>query len=1108
MAHKDHSKVLLRVTLATTLTCVPALQPVQAQLAEADKDKVQSILQRMALRYKNMEQSQKQDASKVLVKSDQRPSKQPETDRVSAEQTSELKAVSDGVQQHNSPSPSSFSQVFPTSDPSQPMDEPNTDNILTSNDSRFALGEELILGLQIGDYQLADLYAIKAEPKALVGFNALSEVLQLPIKVANDFSSAEGWVFNERNKFLLERDDSGKFIVTVHGKKTRIPAEKIQLLQDDIYIDIDLIGSWLYFSSEIDETNLKLLLKSERQLPIEARLARQNKKATQSSKPQYSVLPERDSGYSVFSPPLFDASVSTNFSKGEQSGSYSVLGSQDLMYLNANYFVSGADTDAVNNARLTFSRQAPDNDLLGFLGGTEIELGDVEPVRQGLGISQGLSRGLRLSNTPLKSLQNNKLINVNGDVQNGWDVELYRDGILIGNKLSVSDGRYEFNDIELVYGDNNFELVFYGPEGQIETKQEVYTIDENAVKQGEARYQLSVVDINKSMFGLENTATEPNQAGYLSSGVFTYGVADWLSFDSGLSSFEPDAGEKSMNYSLGSSLAIPDIAILNYTTEMDDKDNRGQQYNLRTQLLGQSVSLTRSVFDEQSQTSVELTRTVERSRAALNGSFFQGSALPVSYNASWSQNKRVDAVFDSFDNSLGIKTPIGYFSHSIARVTRDRFSDTSQPVVGVFNDQGFEVVDSSDPFDSDFGGTMPVLLSSEEDVTGSLQYRTNIGRVFTRFSASYSIKPEKQITGVSASVSAPISQDISSNGTLSYSPLSERIAANLSLNWRRESVLFSGRANFDNKGSWSVGLSARLGFGYAPENMGLFSEGKNIAGTGLVVARVYEDKNINGKFDEGEKLVEGAKVVAQQNSKQAKTNADGIAVLSGMYNFIKTDVVVDRSSFDEPYKMSTNAGVAVTPRRGKMNVIEYPVVATTELEGNVYVKTESGINEPIAYALLELVDSSGKVVTDTQSEFDGYYLFVDLIPGNYKIRIEPDYAKRKEYRASTPLYLKAKGGEIINGKDLLLEQTELVPGYASELGQFTNLNILKAYWLMLSRSGMNTAKLKPFYMQNSSDKKFTLYSSFLQVYEDVERNCSRFNARKVSCQVKEIEFKL
>jgi hypothetical protein len=113
-------------------------------------------------------------------------------------------------------------------------------------------------------------------------------------------------------------------------------------------------------------------------------------------------------------------------------------------------------------------------------------------------------------------------------------------------------------------------------------------------------------------------------------------------------------------------------------------------------------------------------------------------------------------------------------------------------------------------------------------------------------------------------------------------------------------------------------------------------------------------------------------------------------------------------------------GVRVLPRPGVVDIIEFPVVATSEIDGTVYLLDKAGRRE-IGDARLELVDDKGAVVMTTKSSPDGYYLLHQVIPGKYSIRIAPDQAAKLGLGGvlDRPVTVPPEG-DFINGQDLEL----------------------------------------------------------------------------------------
>jgi hypothetical protein len=981
--------------------------------------------------------------------------------------------------------------------------------------SRFVEGEELILGVELasknGATALADVFALKSKTSAQLGFATFIQILELPIEVSSDLRRANGWIYNESNKFSFQVESDQRLAVSVNGKSWALTEQNYRIESDDIYIDIEVIAEWFGFRFDIDESRLKLSLTTERQLPVELRIARQNRQISTQTYSNTSVMPYRDTGYKAFSPPLFDAQISTSHRNDETSVSYSVVGAQDFAWLTTNYYLSGTKDDALSSARITFARESDTNNLLGPLKATEFEVGDILPVGNIRGASRNLGRGLRFSNTPLVSSVDGRKINLTGDMQDGWDVELYRNGLLINQKFGVSDGRYEFNDIELEFGENSFELVFYGPQGQVETKREVFNFDSNSVARGQFNYQFSAVEANKSVFGLEedNYGAADEDKGRQANLVAGYGVSDWLSLTTGAGVFKPDLGEELISYDVGLNANLFGLALLTSTLAEVKDSVRSTNHSIRTKVFDTAFNfsyLDRTPLGLQPLRSEVATDSYT---ATMSGRLFGSSALALNFQNEWRKDNNVTDIVEVYRNSLGVNGTLGSVSHSLELrkraeltplqplpVTADSFADPvylQQFLARIAEEREQPLAERN---------VLPETLS------GGLQYRKSFHSVFTRLFANYSLKPDSELISYGASFSYPFSPDLTSNLSVFRYTLNNQVAANLGLNWRLNDMYLSATTSYNNVNGWSGGLNARFGFGYT-DNAGYFASNSGVSQTGAVSARVFEDKNFNGVLDQNESVLKNVKVKSLQGGQRAvTTNSEGIAVLTGLAANLKTDIVVDRASFEDPTMKTLIPGVALTGRRGYIEHIDFPVSTTGELEGTLYLSAEGGDMEPAAYAVIQLIDRNGKVVDTAQSEYDGYYLFVDVVPGQYKVMIDKSFTKRRNLRLSDPVYLAVRGGDVINGTDIMLQQKEAAGGYSADMGSFGSLTVLKAYWGLLVRSGMNVAKLKPFYLQDEESGKYVLRAGFFKEQHQAEDVCNRIKGRRLACAVNQFETKL
>ncbi|MBU3016731.1 sporulation protein [Paraglaciecola agarilytica] len=955
--------------------------------------------------------------------------------------------------------------------------------------SRFAPGEELFLSLNIGKLYLADVYAIKSAKQAHVSLMTLFETLDFPIQFVEPVNSADhaggvsGWFIREDNTFDLQLPTvQGEPIeVTVNGQEYKLNNQDYTLTDDgDIYVEADAISQWMGLEFKFDFANLELFTDSDTPLPIEQRLARQSRRVNQGSGRGEAVLPMLQSNYQAITAPLVDVQLASTIDPDRDSARYSVLGSHDFAYLNSQFFVAGNDQDELSDVRLTLSKESLNGDLLGPLNATQVQFGDITPVNVGIGNTASQSRGFSVTNRELAQINDNKTINLTGDIQLGWDIELYRNGILIDQQMSLQSGRYEFNDVDLLFGDNQFELIMYGPQGQIESKTEQYFITTNSVEQGEGQYRFSVADVGESLFGVSTVSTAQDP-GVLLSGVYNRGITDWFSLSAGVSSLLADEGEDQQYFSLGSNLALFDRVLLDGIVQINQDQQTRAEFGARTRIGDTALSADyyldeRSVLftDEQlndEQTNLDDTQLYQQFALNMSGELYKASSFGVNYQNEWRHTTLEDGLrSDLFSNQLSINSRLLYVSHELNWLKTD------------------------DEF-------------TEEQFSGTLRLQKSFGRIFTRLNAIYSIKPESQLEQVSTELYMPLTTELQSQLEIIYYPQIDDYRAKLGLNWQHDLFYFTADTEYDKDGDWSVGLNMRFSFGYDPLGEQFFMNRRSMASSGAMAVRVFEDLNLNGQFDNDEPLIENAKIKALQNYRHGTTDKTGVAMLSSMTNNVRTDIVLDRRSLEDPFLINAIPGVSVTPRAGHLDVLDFPVVQSGELEGVVYVSNASGDEEVATYAPIRLYDSKGNEVNSTVTEFDGYYLFTDLLPDDYQMRIDASYLEKKNLRGGKVMEVSlASAGEIVNGADFTLQEREAAEGYVVSIGEFNSLRMLKAFWQILIKKGVYVVDPKPFYYKADGDKKYTLNVAFYPKQAYANAVCARFAAKNILCNVAPFTF--
>ncbi|MBU0912295.1 MAG: SPOR domain-containing protein [Gammaproteobacteria bacterium] len=964
--------------------------------------------------------------------------------------------------------------------------------------SRFAEGEEIIFDVSLQGYKLSELYAIKSATGYRVGFANLLEILDLPINFSLEQSSANGWFLREDNLVSLDFSTLDQLKAVIGGKTILLSADDYELAADDIYIELAEVSRWFNLTSQVNEEYLKLDLSTKDKLPVITRFERQNRKQVVAAYGSESVLPATGISYTPYSAPLVDMQFGVSHSSISNNAAYAVSSNQDLAYFNSELFVSGNTEETVQSVRFSLNKESAEGDLLPLIPVTRLDVGDVSPYSIG-SASSGLSRGVSISNTPLNQLYDNRRVTIAGQVPVGWDVEVYRNGVLIDRAIAVSEGRYEFLDIELYFGKNEFEIVLYGPQGQVETRNENYVIDRNEVLAGQSFYNVSVVELNRSLFDFLFDDRQPN-TGWLSSFVFNQGVTDWLAFKAGFSSFDSDIEESQQSAVVGVNLNLAQLALLNSSIRVEKDERTTVDSSLRTELGSTDWSFTYGKTTEDDP--LLKNRDSERYGVGFRGGIFGF----VNYANSYS----VDTYGDGNEtvtasNATSLSSSLGAISNSlIYQKVKDPYAFDELRDALAEDDIPFD--ENGNP-DENLDLNNPLIRSERQSTRGVLSYARRFGSVLTRFSSAYQLQPERETISYSASTNIPISEGITTDLRFSYFPQFGRRQYGMGLSWRYSDFIFSAFGNYTDSNSYQIGLSTRLSFGAGSKAENYALSGKQVGPYGGAVVKVYEDKNLNQQHDYGEPLIKNARVKAVQANTEASTGSEGYAVLSGIVSNTKTDIVVDRSSLEDDRMVSTIPGFSISSRKGFWEPLELPVSRTAEIEGKVYFYDENEVQQPATYVGVHLINKAGETVNTTQTEYDGYYLFTDVLPGFYRVEIDKRSSRRKSLRDTDPLVFAVRGGvDILDGTTIVMQQAQLEPGYAVTMGRFNSAVLLKTYWSLVSKTGMNVAKLKPFYIQN--DGKHHLYAGFYKDKTTADELCNRLAKRGFSCSVKEFEFKL
>ncbi|WP_290191590.1 hypothetical protein [Pseudoalteromonas sp. APC 3250] len=920
------------------------------------------------------------------------------------------------------------------------------------------VGELLFFSAYLRQYYLGELVAIKSESGAWIELNSLFEQLNFAITINSENLTAQGWYISPENRFELNLNNKA---VVIKNEVYSFSEQDYYLDSGDVFVDSALLNQWFELNMRLNFNSLELGFSPKQVLPIEQKLQREERKISSNANNLEPTLPWKASPYQAVSTPVADLQLSYSANESNRSLDYSILGSQDLAYLKSEYYLAGQNGDVIRDSRLSFSREDASASLLGPLNATSIAFGDVLSTQIGSNFTSNYARGVKINNKPLYKKVNSNQINLTGAIQAGWDVELYRNKILIGQQLSLPDGRYLFENIDLQFGTNTFELIFYGPQGQVERRVEEYLIDGNSLNEGEGFYEFSLTQEGEQVLTTPNYFND--QQGWLLSGRYEQGVTDYFSVYAGTSALKNDNAENQNNYAFGSNLSIFNRVLINLDYEKSNDSEKELELAARTELAGQSLrfSMRKASLLLNASSHSNLYNDIDVYELFVSGNVMQNNYGQLSY-----QNTASHISSDTQQSTLRFGNSLNYYNSGYSFNNNLQWSD---------NDTFF----------------------------GSSRLQKRFGRLSTRFGINYEIKPESEITSYETEFSRNLSSNLQAELKLTHQLEDNIKFAELGLNWQAELFSLNSNFNYDSENNWRIGLFGRFSLGYDAKNNNYFANSRSLVQSGSLMVHVYLDTNNNGVFDKGEQNLEGIKVKGLQNYRRAVTDENGIALLSGMPANLTTDIVIEPDSISDPFLITANDGFSITPRAGFVEYMEIPLNHSSELEGTVYKRDEQGSSEVQPFATVKLLDKQGNQVAQTQAAYDGYYLFTDLRPGEYKAVIDDKFKQRKSLKDTQQVMVNLPAqGEVVMGVDFELKEKTQTPAYIANAGGFSSLPIMKAYYQLIKRHLNEQSKRDAFYIKDDKQKRYILAVAYAESAQgELEQVCAELKVKGLNCQV-------
>jgi hypothetical protein len=841
-----------------------------------------------------------------------------------------------------------------------------------------------LLQLSVGPYTFDELIMVYQYGDILfIPFGTFSELIDLAIKAGPSSGIAKGYVFDEKKTFYL---DINRGEITLSGVKKSFDNSRTAARElDDIYIDSNLLSEWLPLMVDIDLYASRLKVIPDSPLPFQLRKERENR-----MKRTHGRLTLKDRGYPRYIAPYqqwsypyvnFNARAGVYENNTGDSGStfsHATYATADLLNMESAWYVAGHQDKFIDDSRITLGKKNINPELLGPIKAREYAIGHViEPRMDLINQPSSIQPGLFVSNYPLTRQLQYDSHNFSGDLPPGWEVELYRNNSLLNYQSVSVEGRYQFDDIPLLFGHNHFRLVFYGPQGQIREETKTFELGQSLTLPGEQNYRVLVTKDDE----FSNRTVMQYDIGINKNFSATAGFAS-LPIDKNLLITKPEEDHQYVTAGLrGFQKSI--FYKTNYTT--DSKSGSALDWGVQSRLGPIILNVSEVYFKDNfiSEVFNETLAPIDR-----RTEFKIDTAIPAGFLS------RIPITFeyqrDSFEDGTSIKRILN-------RVSLQK--------------HGYAVSNTL---------TLSSATITEETLSGVLQVSRRATKYNLRTNLGYRLKPTSELDSVSITADGFKLWDFNTIAGFTKVISADTEQFTFGLNRGVNGYTLGMDTRFTTDGTYSLNLTFSMGLAREPRTGNWVKEARPIASQGAVSTQVFLDDNGNGKKDADEDALAGVKININGGKAPNETDEKGIAFITGLQPYRETDFDIALDTLEDPFWLSAKKGVRVDLRPGHVTQLDFPIVQTGEIDGTTFVNF-GNIEREASGVIIELIDKDGKLIQSVKSAYDGFFLLQKLPMGTYQLRVSKEQIEELDLQSIKPVDITiSKDKQMINGQDFIL----------------------------------------------------------------------------------------
>lgn len=812
---------------------------------------------------------------------------------------------------------------------------------------RFDSNSERLLELRLASgYKIREtILAFQFENALYLPVFEIGEALGFALEVADAQLAITGFLWSEEDRFELNLQSCE--LLRADGKKSHAQdLETCSLgryFEGEIYVHRDTLEEWFRAEIEFNSLRSQILIQTLEPSPLErnleARYMRDLVVAQNTQRSERDVAPS-DADAAEWSNPQISYEAffrTTQSSAASQANDFGLAGAGSFAVGEwRNQLLFQGANSGFSNPRYTLSKSGDAKRNIGPLNFRQLEAFDVHlPSIEGVLPSRG-GKGLFISSRKKGTQFFGADTFLEGVTEANWVVELYQFGVLRDVVEADDRGYFVFKSVQLTSGENSFQIVARGPQGQSEVFRRNFSVDKSHPGSGNWVYEASLLQPSA-----ESGNSDAEAALKLS-----YGLSDSIFMDASLLGFAEASDSTSVwgRFSLGAFRENLSPAI-----NLVVGEGFFWEPTLRYVFLNNNVDLSYAHFNDFSSPVWPRIgeNSIQRRWSLRSSSYFAIGEKAFTLRQEWAQKTYNLAEADESEWNAALLTSLW---------------DTSMQ--------------------------LDYSLVQGVQTTWSVGYRLRkaLDRAFLQAGVDLSPKDEGLADAWFAELSRNWEAGLSSR--LAYS--NESIATN---EGRRQSVSFGVAQNFWGhewymnvslgQNSWSSQIGLRSTLFFERQNMKLHFDSSADATSATARVTVCKDLNYDSICSHDEPRYPGVAIRLNNRSDKYFTDERGQVFLSGLIPDSDYEVRVDTVKlFEEDYDLKKYSyRISVDP--GRFYTLEIAASPIAELDGYVECD-ECSASGGVANKKIVLVETESGEKHEVYTEFDGYFLFESLKPKPYQ----------------------------------------------------------------------------------------------------------------------------